>query len=342
MALTYTEQYGSAAELTGFVRADAQVRPETFSLAAFLPDREIDDIDFRAGVGGTALKQAAVYRTYDAESPIVGTNHQQVITGQLPPISLKTRVSEYDRIKFNGRNGSGQLVTANEDNAVSLADQIRLRLEIARGQALMDGKVTLAENGLALNADFGRKVEHTQTAANLWGAAGATPLADLLSWRDIYSDTTGTDPAALVVSRKVMTALLNAEDTRTQVFGNDSGTRMVTQDNLNALLASHGLPQITVYGAKYEGADGKVHEVLDSNKILFVGGATQAVGETLWGVTAEALEPKFAIDQALQPGIVASSWVDDDPVALWTKASAVALPIVQNPNATFSATVLAA
>ena len=342
MALTYTEQYGSAAALTSFVRNAEQARPESFSLASFLPDREIDDIDFRAGVGGSTLKRAAAYRTYDAESPIVGSSHQQVITGQLPPISLKTRVGEYDRIKFNGRNNADQLVTANEDNAVFLADQIRVRLEIARGQALMDGKVTLAENGLALTADFGRKAEHTQTAANLWGTAAATPLEDLLAWRDIYADTTGSDPAALVVSRKVMTALLRADDTRTQVFGNDAGTRMVTQDSLNALLASHGLPAITVYGAKYEGADGKVHEILDSTKILFAGGATQAVGETLWGVTAEALEPKFNIDQKFQPGIVASSWVDDDPVALWTKASAVALPVVQNANQTFSATVLGA
>lgn len=342
MALTYTEQYGSAVDLTTFVRADAQARPETFSLANFLPDREIDDIDFRAGVGGSSLKKAAVFRTYDAESPIVGTNHNQIITGQLPPISLKTRVSEYDRIKFNGRGGNGQLVTANEENATSLADQIRLRLEIARGQALMDGKVTLAENGLALEADFGRKAEHTQTAATLWGAEGATPVSDLFAWRDIYSDTTGTDPASLVVSRKVMTALMNSNEMRKYAYGDAKDSRIVDEDSINRVLNAFGLPSVTVYGAKYEGADGKVHEILDSNKVLFVGGATQTVGETLWGVTAEALEPKFQIDQKQQPGIIASSWVDDDPVALWVKASAVALPVVQNPNQTFSATVLGA
>ena len=343
MALTYTSQYGSAAALTGFVRTalEATTGPNT-GLSRFLPDEPVDDIEFRAEVGGSTLQRAAAFRSYDTESPIVGVSSQQTITGQLPPISIKTRVNEYDRIKWASRSNAQQQIENHAEKAgLELGNAIRLRMEIARGQALMDGKVTLAENGLQLTADFGRKAEHTQTAAQLWGTASATPLADLIAWRDIYSTTNGTDPAGLLLSRKALTALLNSADTRMQVYGTGNDTRMVTENDLNALLTSHGLPYVTVYGAKYENAAGIAAEILDSTKVLFLGGATDVVGKTLWGTTAEALEPKFQIDEEQQPGLVVSSYIDDDPVALWIKASAVAFPVVQNPNQTFSATVLA-
>lgn len=342
MALTYTDLYGSAATLTGFVRTALEQQTDVFSLARFLPDETVDDIDFRANVGGDTLSRAAAFRTYDTESPIVGVPQGQTVTGALPPISLKTRVSEYDRIKWANRSNQQALLEDRTETAgLELAKAIRTRLEVARGQALMDGKVTLSENGLSLSADFGRKAEHTQTASHLWGTSAATPLANLIAWRDVYSDTNGTDPTSLVMSRKALTALLASEDTRRQIYGNGNDTRMVTVDDLNRLLNSHGLPSVTVYGAKYVGADGRATEILDSKKVLFLGGTSDVVGKTLWGTTAEALEPKYQIDEAQQPGLVVSSFIDDDPVALWIKASAVAIPVVQAPNQTFAATVLA-
>lgn len=342
MALTYTDSYGSAATLTGFVRTVLDQPTDAFSLARFLPDEGIDDIDFRAQVGGDALSRAAVFRAYDAESPITGVSQAQTVQGSLPPISLKTRVSEYDRIKWANRGNQQSLLEDKTETAgLELAKAIRTRLEVARGQALMDGKVTISENDLSLSVDFGRKAEHTQTASQLWGTAQATPLANLIAWRDIYSDTNGADPTSLVMSRKALTALLNSDDTRHQVYGTSNDTRMVTVDDLNRLLNSHGLPSVTVYGAKYIADNGQAKEFIDSKKILFAGGVTDEVGKTFWGVTAEALEPKYEIDEALQPGIVVSSFIDNDPVALWVKASAVALPVLQAPNQTFAATVLA-
>lgn len=342
MALTYTEMYGSAAELTGFIRGDEEARPQAYALASYLPDETTDDIDFRAEVGGSSLKRSAVFRAYDAESPIVGTKAHKDISGSLPPISLKTRVSEYNRVKFNGRGGDQQIFTYAESNAVVLADAIRMRMEIARGEALMSGKVTLEENDLSLTVDFGRKETHTQTASQLWGTANGKPLTDLLAWRDIYSDTNGVDPHTMLVSRKVMTALINSEDIRLQIFGKDSGARIVNEEQLNLLLSAHGLPRVQVYKEIYEDSLGNAKPIIDPTKILFIGGATQEIGKTLWGIPADALEPKYGLTEAHQPGIFAANYLDDDPAALWVKASAVALPVVQKPNQTFSATVLSA
>mgnify|MGYP005822221227 CR=1 FL=1 len=42
-----------------------------------------------------------------------------------------------------------------------------------------------------------------------------------------------------------------------------------------------------------------------------------------------------------QPRIVASSWIADDPVTLWTKANATVLPVIGDINGLFVAEVLA-
>jgi hypothetical protein len=40
-----------------------------------------------------------------------------------------------------------------------------------------------------------------------------------------------------------------------------------------------------------------------------------------------------------EPGIVAGSYEDEDPIALWTKASAIGLPILANPDLSMVADV---
>ena len=339
MVLELTNKYRSAAELTGYVRTSLAEAPQNqFILNRFLPDTYVDDIDFRVTTTMSGLTRAAGFRSYDAESPITGRGHGRVLSGELPPISLKTRLGEYERLKLRRGDVEARIGESIETDGVSLAQAIIARAEIARGQALQDGKVTISENGLSLEADFGRHADHTQTAAQLWGTAEADPIRDLTNWRNIFAKNNGARPTALVLSQKALSALQNSPKVAEAVFGTAGAGRMVFEDQISALMTSLGLPQITLYDAQVEGVDGKTRTILDENKILFIGDSSK-IGETLWGTTAEALDESYGIDQSVQPGIVVGSYSDNDPVALWTKASAVMLPTVIKPNATFSATV---
>jgi hypothetical protein len=58
----------------------------------------------------------------------------------------------------------------------------------------------------------------------------------------------------------------------------------------------------------------------------------------LWGTTAEAGQAAYGL-AGNEPGIVAGTLETFDPVALWTKAAAIALPVVVNPNLTFVARI---
>jgi hypothetical protein len=51
------------------------------------------------------------------------------------------------------------------------------------------------------------------------------------------------------------------------------------------------------------------------------------------------MEPEYGLQAGEQPGIVAGSYSTKDPVALWTKAAAIGLPVLANPNLSFTADV---
>lgn len=339
MGLILSTEYATPAELTGYAREALADLPENqFGLAAILPNVDVDDIDFRADIGGGGLARVATFRAWDAESPISGRRGISSLTGSLPPISEKRRLGEYDRLKL--RRLDAGIRNALFDDAAELALNLAARLEVARGQLLSTGMVTIRENGLVLEADFGRAANHTQTAVVLWSAAGSTPLEDLLAWRAIYRQTNGVNPGRILTDQSVLDTLMRNASIRAYTLPEGSTNQIVTLDAIRALFGSFGLPPMETYEAQVEGADGNPLDILPQGHILFLPPAGRKLGETLWGVTAEALDNDYEIDATEAPGIVVGSYSDKDPVGLWTKASGIAFPVAPNTNLTFDARVL--
>ncbi|MDN4644929.1 major capsid protein [Arthrobacter sp. PsM3] len=339
MALVLSSDYITPTELTGYVREALSDLPQNaFGLSAYLPDVETDDIDFRVTTGGGGLARVAKYRAWDTESPISGRRGVDRLSGEIPPISEKRRLSEYDRLKM--RKLDAGIVDAILNDAVDLAKGIHARVEVARGEALSDGKVTIAENGLTIEADFGRKATHTQTAATKWNVEGSNPIDDLLAWQQIYVATNGVRPGATLTSQSVQSSLMRNSAIRAMTLPTGSTQQIVTIDAINALFQSFGLPALSIYEAQVEGDDGNAKSIINPAKVLFLPPSDRKLGETLWGVTAEALDSDYGIDSTDAPGVVVGSYSDKDPVGLWTKASAIALPVPANTNLTLAATVL--
>ncbi len=330
-------------DLTGYVREAAYNQAlNRFSLARFLPHRAIDDLDYRALTGNTGLADAAVYRTYDAEAPIGRRPGVQVLRGELPPISQKVRLGEYERLrqrKLANQEISRQIY----GDAARCARNISARLEIARADALVNGKVTINENGVQVVVDYLRPSSHTVAASTLWTGA-ADPLSDLMAWHDIYLNTNGVEPEAILTSRRVMNLMLRNQAIRNQVYPGANQPSIVTLDGVNMLLGSQGLPPIVIYNASVN-MNKVATKVIADNILLMLPAPTDPndasgtqLGATFMGTTAESLEPEYALEGD-EPGLVAGVYKDNDPVALWTKASAIALPVLANPALSLAATV---
>jgi hypothetical protein len=345
-----TNNYVYPAEVTGYVRAAmADMAINAFTLSQYLPNEFVDDIEYRVAAGGTGLADAAAYRSYDAESPVGRRQTLIDVVGELPPMSLKTRSSEYDRLRM--RKVTDQRIRDEIFNdARKLTRDIMARVELARGQTLVQGKTPVPELGTTI--DWKRSAAHTVTAATLWNAGSGTPdpLSDLMAWRDTYIATNGVEPGSLVVSRKVWNVMLRNQAVRNQLFPGVQQPSVVTTANLNEMLAAQGLPPVTVYQAQVR-VNGVAQPVLDQNTALFLPAPVNSnaedtgidedtqLGGVFWGTTAEALDPRYGIDESDLPGLVAGEFTEEDPAGLWTKVASINLPVLANPNLSFAATV---
>ncbi len=332
-------------ELTGYVRdAQSEMAINKFQLSKYLPDVMTDDISVRMLAGNTGLAEAATFRTWDTESGIVRTQPLVSVRQDLPPISAKVRLSEYDNIR--SRKVSDPKVRDQIFNdAETVTDSISARMELARGEVIQTGKLTMdtlagVKTGQVI--DFGRSAGNSVTAVKLWTDPTADILSDLMSWRDSYLATNGIEPGELLGSRKVWNLMLRNQAVRNQVFPGANQPSVVTQTLVNELLATQGLPPFTLYQASVR-VDGVARRVLDEGGLAFLPNSqdgSNKLGATQWGPTAESFEPGYGmVDSEDGPGIVCGVYKSEDPIALWTKAAAVGLPMVVNPDLSFAAKV---
>jgi hypothetical protein len=331
-------------ELAGFVRT---IQPPTFTLGQFLPAQPIDDLEYRFTRGDFDDQDVAPFRAFDAEAPIGTRPGVARVSGELPPISKKMRLGEEQRLRLRGlTNGAGatqQLAAAVFADADNLTRSVLARVELARGQALYDGRVTIAENGVAAEVDYGFTAGQRVTVGTSWADPAADIVGDLTSMVEAYVARTGGEaPGVLVVSGRVRGFMLRNDAIRALSASLAGGPQLVTVEALGATLRAFDLPQIVVNDTAVKVAGVRTRVIPDDRALLLPAGGGNQLGRTFFGTTAEALElvgaQQMAADQA--PGLVGVVEKTFDPVATWTKVAAIALPVIANPELVTTARVL--
>lgn len=329
-------------ELVEFVR---QVPLPEFSLVRWLPNRDIRDLEYRFLKGNLLDQDVAPYRAFDTEAAIGKRPGVSRVSGELPPLSKKMRLGEEARLRLEQLNTGSAAGLADQifDDAANLVRAVQARLELARGNALYDGKVTIAENGLVATIDFGMSGSHKVAPGILWSTvATATVLADLLTWRALYITDNGVAPGAIVTSNRVLGYMLRNAEVRTLASSVAGTPAVVSQETLRQVLAIHGLPPVETYDTVVR-VDGVATRPIPDDRLLMLPAAGgPPLGNTFSGITAEALELRQAgqMVAGAEAGIVAVVDKTFDPVATWTKAAAIAVPVVANPDLVISADVL--
>ncbi|MFD3980764.1 major capsid protein [Streptomyces griseus] len=348
MSWTLDTEFIEPTALTGLIRAAlADLQVNRFTLSRWLPNVEVDDITYEFVKGGGGLAETASYRSWDTESKVGRREGIGKVMGELPPISEKIPLNEYDRLRQRKLGRTDALPFIARD-AKRLATNIAARFELGRGAALVGAAVPVPE--LKTTLDFGRISAHSVIAATLWSDhANATPLTDLKSWQRTYIATNGEKPAVVLMSDLALMHMAQCEQVIRQVYplAPAGSAPMASNDQVNIVLKSMGLPPVEVYDAQVK-IDGVATRITPENAIALLPepGATSAaaptdLGATLLGTTAEALEEDYELQPGEQPGIVAGTWKTKDPVRLWTHAAAVGIPVLREPNLTFKAQVLA-
>jgi hypothetical protein len=339
-------------ELQGFVRATVdEVTNNRFGLAQFLPNQDIDDIEFQAFLGERLDEDVAKVTTWDVEAPIGKRQGVSKIMGQLPPIKKKWRVNEEERYKLRRLQGGNNqpIIDQIYNDTFKGGRAIAARLEQLRGEALHKGMLEIrdydADSGVGVNqdVDFERRADFSGVApATLWSDnTNATPVFDEQAWMEDYEDENDILPAFALTSRKVVNHLALNAQYRSLAQANGIVPAVLGLAQINAVRAVYNLPPIVTYETKVK-VDGVSTRVIPEADFIYLPPAAEPLGKTFFGPTPEALELAESQQIAAEDVIGATAVVSktDDPVATWTKVTAVGLPILINPNLTMQAEVI--
>lgn len=343
-------------ELTDYVRQFSnEMLQNAFGLQKILPNRLVDDLEFRVRKGGLTDVDVAEFRAWDTQPALTGRPGITRVRGEIAPVSRQIALLEEESLRLRSlqRGTNNPIINAIFDDSERMTRAVEGRIELARGDVLVDGIVTIAENGLQLTADYGMPATHKVNAAVAWTAANAAtalPITNLLAWLETYNTDTGEMPMGLLMARKRLAGLaVNAE---VRAYASSGGTTpsRVDMATIQGIFSDQGIPPIMGLGTDPQGGpfyDTKVRvngvstRVIPDDKVIFVPPNTEPVGETFYGLTAEAvrlIERKLMRSEG-GPGIVSLVLQNDNPVQTFTLATAVALPVVPNADLLFTADV---
>jgi len=345
----YIDDYIDPAELTWYAREVPS--PANLILEQFLPNVQINHIEAELGEV-LRTNRAARFRSWDTPVRIGKRDTLETRRVKIPPLGQKLPIGEYENLQLalartggNDRAAMIEEIYKDTDNNVR---SIYNRVEVARGDVLMDGKFNLVnEDGLTLEADFGLDADNNVAPAGaLWSdAANAAPLQDMRAWMLHYATLNGTRPGYAIMGEAVISALAAAEEVRQAVsYGGNILKPFATDQELAGIFATHRFPSIIPYDTVIDW-DGSNKRVLDENKVIFLPPNPADLGITAWGITAEALalmgstNPRLTFQQA--PGIVAVTTREGDPPRVWSKAGATVMPLLRDIRKLMVATVLA-
>lgn len=331
------------AELIGVVR---RLQFPRFSLANYFPRSNVEAINYSFTKENADANETASVRTWDSEASIGSRPGLTRTMGELPPISQKIPLTEGDRLLLEelrrGNNGQNSaLVDGVFADAARMVRAVEARIELARGDALTDGIVTITDNGLSFTIDYGVPGSHKVTAAATWANPATDILGHINSWVDTYVNTNGVPPARAIASRRVVGFMLMNDDIRA-LAGGIGVPAMLTLDQINTIFTAMNLPTVEIYDVQVTPPGGSKQRVIPDDRFIMLPGDDDRLGTTQYGTTVEALE--LANEGLLQPsdvpGVVAVTWKTTDPVHIWTKGAAIALPLIINPDLLFTADVV--
>lgn len=265
---------------------------------------------------------------------------------------IKVKINQSERLralKRAGVQGDQALYDYVLEDGIRLADQVVTRTKVAKNELLATGKVTIKENDLELTVDYG--VPEDQTSYSLDLTQDADAASQIQAIIDAATDK-GITINGMVTSKKNLTKLRNNKYLQTAINGNIGAGAQLRQAALEDYLSDEfGIDTVVTNDLNYGssaviGADNRPvitqKKYFPQNKItFFASNPGGKLGVGLWGDSPEADAASFhdVSGSTVSPYVYIMQWMETDPAVLWTKASALFMPVLYNPNSLFIGTV---
>jgi hypothetical protein len=315
-------------------------------------DRKTDNLvaEYESIAAEYQIPVMAQFHGFDTESQT--TFRVPVDNHNIEKGLIKVKINQSERMRSLLRAGvqNDQMYDYVIKDGVRLAEQVFTRSKVAKNELMATGRVTIKENNLDLTVDYG--VPEAQTAFTLDLSSTADISAQIRDILDAALDK-GVIITGMLTSRKNITKMRKNANLQKEISGNVGVGAMITSSDLRSYLDEEfGITNIITndltYGASSViGADGRPvvtqARYYPQDKVTFFttnpGGK---MGEGLWGDPPEIDASKFFsvnTESSVSQYVYVSQWMETDPAVLWTKASALFMPVLYNPDSLWIANV---
>lgn len=291
----------------------------------------------------------AQFHAFDTESKT--TFRIPIDTHNIEKGLIKVKINQSERMRALTRSGvqQGQMYDYVLNDGIRLADQVFTRSKVAKNELMATGKVTIKENDLDLTVDYGvpsANVAHT-IDFNSQNEDVASQIQDII---DAATDK-GVTINGMMTSKANITKMRKDASLQAIIGGNNAVGKLIRKTDLEAYLEDEfGIGTIVVNDQTYGksatiGANGRpvisTARYFPQNKItFFASNPGGKLGTGLWGNPPEVDDFQIKVGSSgVSPYVFVSQWFEQDPHVLWTKASALYMPVLYNPDSLFIATV---
>lgn len=265
---------------------------------------------------------------------------------------IKVKIDQSERLRAlmgRGVNNESELYNRVLRDGFNLADQVFTRAIVAKNEVLFSGKTTINENNLNLTVDYGVPDENLNMTLD-FGEGAADALDDQLLGIAEKSKQDGNPVDTMYTTSGDFNRLRRDANIQKAINGSAMVGQLVRNADLRAYLSDeYGINRVLlqdgVYSLPYTmGSDGRpvvtTRPLFKAGKYSFLHTGGGKVGDGLWGDPPEVTAGKFNTAEVSEfsPYVYVDQYATDDPKTVWTKASALFMPVLYNPNALYVAT----
>ena len=286
-------------------------------------------------MAGQRLPEVAFVHALDTEAEIGSRpGFEKVLTEKL---FIKRKINQSERLQQAIENGvpdDENLKKFVFDDAANLFEGVVARANVMKGQFLSTGIVKIKENHVDMSIDYGVTSDAKVTLTD-WSKPDSDIMGDIQKMVAIAEDNGYVVNKALT-SLKMINYMRNNTAMQTSVLGAANKRLLTKQELTNLLMQEYGF---TIDRCdekyRYRKADGTLKTgryFKEDVFTLYEANANGSFGSGLWGVTPEETEYRQFIQEENRSFVTLSMWATPDPVAVWTKASGMFVPVAPKAN----------
>ncbi len=286
-------------------------------------------------MAGQRLPEVAFVHALDTEAEIGSRpGFEKVLTEKL---FIKRKINQSERLQQAIENGvpdDENLKKFVFDDAANLFEGVVARANVMKGQFLSTGIVKIKENHVDMSIDYGVTSDAKVTLTD-WSKPDSDIMGDIQKMVAIAEDNGYVVNKALT-SLKMINYMRNSTAMQTAVLGAANKRLLTKQELTNLLMQEYGF---TIDRCdekyRYRKADGTLKTgryFKEDVFTLYEANANGSFGSGLWGVTPEEIEYRQFIQEENRSFVTLSMWATKDPVAVWTKASGMFVPVAPKAN----------